>query len=491
VYFFNRNFQAVSFSQVSFTQITPSAGWCEHDPLEIWLTVRECMVKALQEAESKLGPIDVKAIGITNQRETTVVWHKVTGLPLYNGIVWMDIRTRDLCKQFEEDLGSKEYFRAVTGLPISTYFSAFKFKWLYENVEAVKKAVDEDMACFGTMDSWLIYQLTGGAGKGVHVTDVSNASRTMLMNLATCQWHEPYLPLFNMTAAALPKIVSNAEVYGYVDEGMLAGAPISGCLGDQMAAMLGQSCAPGEAKNTYGTGCFMLLNTGPSLVASHHGLLTTVSYKLGPDAVTQYALEGAVAIAGMGISWLRDNLRMVESPEEASDLAASVPDTGGVYFVPAFSGLLAPRWDDSARGTIVGLTGFSNRAHIARAMFEAICFQTKEVLEAMRKDVDKEGCLLVLRVDGGAARNDLLMQMQADLLQVSVQRPHFQETTALGAALAAGLGVGFWNEEQVMTWQAYNTTEFKPQITNEDAEHRYSHWNKAVARSYDLADLAT
>eukprot|EP00195_Chlamydomonas_chlamydogama_P007939 CAMPEP_0202896430 /NCGR_PEP_ID=MMETSP1392-20130828/5443_1 /ASSEMBLY_ACC=CAM_ASM_000868 /TAXON_ID=225041 /ORGANISM="Chlamydomonas chlamydogama, Strain SAG 11-48b" /LENGTH=510 /DNA_ID=CAMNT_0049581793 /DNA_START=69 /DNA_END=1601 /DNA_ORIENTATION=- len=488
VFLFDKDFQPVAQHQVPLPQIYPEAGWCEHDPLAIWGTVKECITQAVQEAESKVGPVNVRALGITNQRETTVVWHKHTGQPLYNAVVWLDTRTSDLCSRIQEEVGGKDYFRPVTGLPISTYFSAFKFKWMYDNVPAVREAVDADLACFGTVDSWLIYQLTGGSSRGVHVTDVTNASRTMLMDLRTCQWHEAYFPLFSMRASALPRIVSNSEVYGTVSEGPLADVPICGCLGDQMAAMLGQRCVAGEAKNTYGTGCFMLLNTGSSPITSNHGLLTTVAFKLGPQADTQYALEGAVAVAGMGISWMQKNMGMIESPDEVEPLAASVTNSGGVYFVPAFSGLLAPRWEDSARGVIVGLTGFTTRAHVARAMLDAICFQSREVLDAMRRDADLDN-LQVLRVDGGAAKNDLLMQMQADILQVPVVRPHFQETTSLGAAFAAGLAVHMYTHEQIFTSHAYNRTEFKPQEPVEQTEKRYALWHKAVARSMDLADL--
>lgn len=467
------------------------------------MTVQECMLKAFQEAEQKLGSVKIVAVGITNQRETTVVWNKQTGLPLYNAIVWLDTRTAELCEKMEQELGSKDFFRPVTGLPISTYFSAFKFKWLYDNVEVVKQAVDAGDALFGTMDSWLIYQMTGGARDGVHVTDVTNASRTMLFSLETGQWHEPFLSYFSMPASVLPRICSNAEVYGHVAQPhhpAYQGVPISGCLGDQMAAMLGQRCQAGEAKNTYGTGCFMLLNTGEKptkrnlqptaqLVPSTHGLLTTVAFKLGQEEPTQYALEGAIAVAGLGISWLCDNLCVTENPENAEQLAGSVPDTAGVYFVPAFSGLLAPHWDNTARGVILGLTAFSTRAHVVRAMLEAICWQSREVLDAMRRDAELEG-LAVLRVDGGASVNNLLMQMQADVLQVPVLRPHFQETTCLGACLAAGLGAGIWNVAHVFAGHSYNNTKFTPAMPTDEAERRYTRWQLAVSRSLQLAQLA-
>jgi len=527
VYLFDRDVQPVASHQVSFPQMYPQPGWCEHDPFEIWLTVKECLTKALQDAEARIGPVVIKALGITNQRETTVVWHRQTGRPLYNAVVWLDTRTRELCGRMEQELGSKDYFRPVTGLPISTYFSGFKFAWMYENVPAVKAAVDEDMACFGTIDSWLIWQLTGGPQGGVHVTDVTNASRTMLMDLSSCTWHQPYLPLFHMRPSCLPKIVSNAEVYGHTADlhGALHNIPISGCLGDQMAALLGQRCVEGEAKNTYGTGCFMLLNTGPKAIQSRHGLLTTTSFKLGPEEPMQYALEGAVAVAGLGISWMCDSMGIATDPTEFENLANSVPDTGGVYIVPAFSGLLAPHWDDTARGAILGLTGFSTKAHLARAMLEAIAWQAREVLDAMRADIGhgKEDAaaaaagwstgsgsgagpsvdtgnrvsgggsgnsLRVLRVDGGAAKNGLLMQLQADVLQVPVVRPNFQETTVLGAALAAGLGANVWTKEQIFAALSYSNTEFRPSITAADADKRYTHWKKAVSRSLGTSDLS-
>uniref|UniRef100_A0A7S3VPC6 glycerol kinase n=1 Tax=Dunaliella tertiolecta TaxID=3047 RepID=A0A7S3VPC6_DUNTE len=490
-YLFDTSMQPVASHQAAFTQKHPHPGWCEQDPMDIWLTVKECLANALKEAEARIGPVTIRALGLATQRETTIVWSKVTGLPLCNAIVWLDSRTSEICNRMEEELGGKDYFRPVTGLPINNYFSAFKFKWMYENCEAVRDAVDQDQAYFGTLDSWLIYQLTGGLNGGIHVTDVTNAARTMLMDLDTCQWHEPFLPLFDIPASCLPRIVSNAEVYGYVAGmyGALKGIPISGCLGDQMAAVLGHRLTAGMAKNTYGTGCFMLLNTGPKRIRSRHGLLTTVCYKLGADTPPCYALEGAVAVAGLGVSWLTKNLGILDSFMQAEELALTVPDTGGVYFVPAFSGLLAPHWDDSARGVILGLTGFSNKAHIVRAMLEAICFQSREVLDSMRQDADIEGMHL-LRVDGGATKSDLLMQVQADLLQTLVVRPNFQETTVLGAALAAGLGAGVWSSELVFASSSYNNKEFKPAITDEEADKRFARWSKAVTRCLDLADLS-
>ncbi|GIM04542.1 hypothetical protein Vretimale_9090 [Volvox reticuliferus] len=452
VFMFDRDFTPVASHQVDLPQIYPQAGWCEHDPVDIWHTVLECLSRAWEDLEQRAEaarqpPPLMVALGITNQRETTVVWHRITGEPLYNAIVWSDNRTSELCDQLAAIHGGRDAFRSVTGLPISPYFSATKYLWMYENVPAVRAAVDSGDAAVGTIDSWLIWQLTGGASGGSHVTDVTNASRTLLMDLETLDWHEPTLAAFRCPRTVLPRIVSNSEYYGliiptcateptrgsgwkYYGSGApewvqhplepLLGVPITGCLGDQMAAMLGQRCRPGEAKNTYGTGCFMLLNTGQRRIASTHGLLTTVAFKLGPEKPVHYALEGSVAVAGSGISWLRDNLGLIDSAAESEVLAASVPDTGGVYFVPAFSGLLAPHWRADARGVLLGMTSFTTRAHVVRAMLEAICFQTREVLDAMRRDAELDehhGGLTALRVDGGAAANDLLMQLQADLLQ--------------------------------------------------------------------------
>ncbi|KAG1678004.1 hypothetical protein FOA52_000799 [Chlamydomonas sp. UWO 241] len=500
VYLFDVNQQPVAHFQVPLSQIKPQPGWCEHDPLEIWRGVQECMEGAINSAQLEVGPVEVKAVGITNQRETTLVWHRKTGQPLFNAIVWSDMRTTELCNTMAADLpGGINHFREKTGLPISTYFSSFKFKWMYENVDDVKRAVDAGDACFGTVDSWIIYMLTGGAqGGGVHVTDVSNAARTGLMDLATCAWDPELCTTFGVTPHCLPRIVSNAEVYGHVAKFPFEGVPISGCIADQHAAMLGQRCVKGEAKNTYGTGAFLMLNTGSDVVHSSHGLLTTVAYRLGPSAETQYALEGAIAVAGRGVSWLVENLGIAADPEELiatytaeERLAKSVDSTSGVYFVPAFSGLLAPRWDSSARGALLGLTSFSTKAHIARAMLEAICFQSREVLEAMQVDAQAAGLgkITVLRVDGGASQNGLLMQTQADVLQVPVRRPAFQETTALGAALAAGIGIGMWTEKDVMRSHAYDSTDFRPNIGPKRAAERFEKWNIAVEHSFQLARL--
>jgi len=433
----------------------------------------------------------VLGVGVTNQRETTVVWCKQTGKPLANAIVWLDTRTSAICKRLSRQFGGAGAFARITGLPINTYFSAFKLLWMIENVPAVAEAVSDGRAAFGTMDSWLIYALTGG---GAHVTDVTNASRTSLMDLKTCTWHEPTCAALGVPMHVLPTIKSNAEVFGHVNSGPLLGVPICGCLGDQQAATLGQRCRVGEAKNTYGTGCFLLLNTGPSLVHSSHGLLSTVAFKLGPVAQTQYALEGSIAIAGAGVSWLRDNLGLISSAKEVESLAGSVQDSAGVAFVPAFSGLLAPYWCEDARGTICGLTQFSTRGHIARALLEAICFQTRDVLEAMQADArlcHLHLSLLSLRVDGGASSNNLLMQLQSDILGHPVLRPADVETTALGAALAAGVSLGLWSGDALFSAHhaREGATDFLPRCSEQERGAMYSRWRAGVQRSLRWTDV--
>mmetsp|Transcript_12324 Transcript_12324/g.37098 ORF Transcript_12324/g.37098 Transcript_12324/m.37098 type:complete len:513 (-) Transcript_12324:411-1949(-) len=483
--------EVLASSQLEFPQHCPRSGWTEHDPEEIWDSVEKCIAGALEAAGEKGLQVDVRAVGITNQRETVVVWDRATGRALHNAVVWLDTRTAPLCDRMAQELGGVEYFRKITGLPINPYFSAYKLKWLLENVPAVASAAEDGSLMFGTVDSYLIWRLTGGVEGGQHVTDVTNAARTNLMDLASRSWHAPTMALFGATAAMLPRIRSNAETYGEIAAGPLAGVAVAGCLGDQMAAMLGQRCRPQQAKNTYGTGCFMLLNTGAAPVPSTHGLLTTVAYQLGPDAAPQYALEGSIAIAGAGVSWLRDKLGVLESASQSQELAASVPDTAGVYFVPAFGGLMAPRWRSDARGAILGLTSYSTKAHVVRAMLEAMCFQTREVSEAMCRDAGTDN-LEVLRVDGGASANDLLMQLQADILQVPVHRPAHQETTSLGAAYAAGIAVGFWSEGQVVEegLPQEEVRIFQPSITAEAADKRFGRWNLAVKASYGLSDLA-
>jgi len=475
---YDKQCRIVGSHQLEFTQLTPQAGWVEHDPMEILGAVRKTIEVVMKKAKRN---VVVKALGITNQRETTVVWDVETGEPLHNAIVWLDSRTGDICHRLQKEYGSKDHFRAVTGLPISPYFSAFKMMWMIENSPKVRDAVAEGRARFGTVESWLIYNLTGGADGGIHVSDVTNASRTCLMSLKTCDWDAPTAQELGIPVAALPKVVSNSEVYGKVHSSWpLAGVPIAGSIGDQQAATLGQRCKPGEAKNTYGTGCFMLLNTGEDCMPSKLGLLTTPCWKLGKDVPTQYGLEGAIAIAGMGVSWLKNNLGLFGSTSEVEALAGSVDSTSDVFFVPAFGGLLAPYWDPDARGTIIGITQYTTKAHITRAMLEAICFQTRDVLEAMKADAAHLQ-LTALRVDGGASANSLLMQIQSDLLGLDVIRPPSVETTSLGAAFAAGLAVGFFSEYDIFERHPGGDTRFTPAHRGGDA--MYARWKQAVGRS--------
>ncbi|TPX65458.1 glycerol kinase [Spizellomyces sp. 'palustris'] len=481
---FNEKGAIVTMHQMEFEQIYPKAGWCEHDPDVIMSSVNDCIAKVVEKLEAMGHSVtDIKAVGITNQRETTVVWDKTTGKPLHHAVVWLDGRTKDTVAQLVEKSSSKttSHWHDRCGLPFSTYFSGVKLRWLLDNVEEVRKAHQDGRLAFGTVDSWLIYNLTGGVNGGKHVSDVTNASRTMFMNIQTLEWDDEILEFFDVKKEILPEIVSSAELYGNIVGGPLAGIAIAGCLGDQQAAVVGQRCFnPGEVKNTYGTGCFMLFNTGEKPVISTHGLLTTVGYKLGRDKPAVYALEGSVAIAGAAIKWLRDNLKMIKDAPEINDLAAKVEDTGGVYFVPAFSGLFAPHWRDDARGCIVGLTQFATREHIARATLEAICFQSKEVLDAMNADAGHD--LALLKVDGGMTNSELGMQIQADLLGIEVVRPAMRETTALGAALAAGLTVGIWKD--LKDFSAHEDPDvFKPTIEAEERSTRYANWKKAVERS--------
>ncbi|KAL3511923.1 hypothetical protein ACH5RR_024640 [Cinchona calisaya] len=488
--------------QVEFTQFFPQAGWVEHDPTEILESVKVCFTKVIDKATANGHNIDsgLKAIGITNQRETTVIWSKSTGRPLYNAIVWMDVRTSSICRKLEKELpGGRTHFVDTCGLPISTYFSALKLLWLLENVDAVKEAVKTGDALFGTIDTWLIWNLTGGVENGLHVTDVSNASRTMLMNLKTLDWDGPTLNTLGIPVSILPKIISNSEIIGNISKGWpITGIPISGCLGDQHAAMVGQACLKGEAKSTYGTGAFILLNTGEESIKSNHGLLSTLAYKLGPKAPTNYALEGSIAIAGAAVQWLRDSLGIISSASEIEELASKVDSTGGVYFVPAFNGLFAPWWRDDARGVCIGITRFTNKSHIARAVLESMCFQVKDVLDSMQKDSGEKGenknekGEFLLRVDGGATVNNLLMQIQADLLGTPVVRPADIETTALGAAYAAGLAVGVWTEDEIFSSgeRMKKATIFQPVLDKELREKKVESWCKAVSRTFDLADLS-
>ncbi|SNT45907.1 glycerol kinase GlpK [Rhodococcoides kyotonense] len=478
---FGHDGKPVGSAQKEHRQIFPRAGWVEHDAEEIWVNVREVVGAALGNADVKAQ--DIAAVGITNQRETALVWDRSTGKPVYNAIVWQDTRTDQLCKELAGDQGADRY-QAITGLPLSTYFSGPKVRWILDNVDGARERAEAGELCFGTMDSWVLWNLTGGTDGGIHITDVTNASRTMLMDIETLQWREDICADFGIPTSMLPEIKTSSEVYAEVRRrGVLAGVPISGILGDQQAATFGQAClSPGEAKNTYGTGNFLLLNTGTTPVRSEHGLLTTVCYKLG-DADTVYALEGSVAVTGSLVQWLRDNLGIIRDAADIEELAGTVDDNGGVYFVPAFSGLFAPRWRPDARGVVSGLTRFANKGHIARAALEATAFQTREVIDAMRADSDVE--LTTLKVDGGMVVNELLMQFQSDVLGVPVVRPEVNETTALGAAYAAGLAVGYWSGEDDIraNWTADKTWE--PDLDADVREEMYATWNRAVERTYD------
>lgn len=488
--------------QMEFTQFYPETGWVEQDPLEILQSVRVCMENALEKATADGHNVDagLRAIGITNQRETTVVWSRSTGFPLFNAVVWMDGRTSAICQRLIAQLpGGRNHFVPSCGLPISSCFSAVKLVWLLENVDAVRDAVDSDDAMFGTIDTWLIWNLTGGCSGGVHVTDCSNAARTMLMNLQTLEWDATTLDALGIPISILPKIISNSETVGVIAIGWpLAKIPISGCLGDQHAAMLGQLCRKGEAKNSYSTGASILLNTGEQIVKSRYGLLATVAYKLGPEAATDYALEGSIAIAGGAVQWLRDGLSIIRTAAEVEAMAELVENSGGVYFVPAFNGLLAPWWRDDARGVCLGITRFTNRGHIARAVLESICFQVNDVLTSMHKDAGDDGGSAAetkegkffLRVDGSATSNNLLMQIQADLLGSPVVRPADIETPALGAAYAAGLAIGVWTKEQIFASRhEKKVTIFCPKLSEENRKKRIESWHKAVSKTFDLADL--
>ena len=460
--------------QKEHKQIYPKPGWVEHDPLEIWERTQQVMRGALDK--SGIAAVDVAAVGITNQRETTVVWEKSTGKPVYNAVVWQDTRTDSICNDLAKN-GGQDRLRDKTGLPLATYFSGPKIKWILDNVSEARKKADAGELLFGNIDTWVIWNLTGA-----HVTDVTNASRTLLMNLATLGWDDEILSLLGIPRAMLPEIRSSSEVYGQA-RGAMGGIPVAGDLGDQQAALFGQTCYnPGEAKNTYGTGCFMLMNTGEKPVSSQSGLLTTLGYKIG-DQKAVYALEGSIAITGALIQWLRDNLGLIEKSADVETLAGTVEDNGGIYFVPAFSGLFAPYWRSDARGAIVGMTRYVNKGHIARAALEATAYQTREVLEAMEKDSGVK--LTTLKVDGGMVFNELLMQFQSDMLSVPVIRPKVAETTALGAAYAAGLAVGFWRNFDELRANWGRDKEWKPQM---DAAHRdslYAGWKKAVTRTFD------
>ena len=480
---FDRAGRTMASAQEEHEQIYPKPGWVEHDAEEIWQRTQNVIAKAM--STSGFHPADLAAIGITNQRETTVVWNRKTGKPIYNAIVWQDTRVAEAVAEFASR-GGQDRYRAKTGLPLATYFSGMKICWILNNVAGAQAlAESSDLLC-GTIDSFLIWRLTGGSNGGIHITDVTNASRTQLMNLATLQWDDEILSDFGIPRPILPKIVSSSEVYGAAMLSAIEGVPLGGALGDQQAALVGQACfKPGEAKNTYGTGCFMLMNTGAKPVLSKFGLLTTVAYKLGKGPA-HYALEGSIAITGALVQWLRDNLGLISNSPEIETLAHSADDNGGVYFVPAFSGLYAPYWKDNARGVIAGLTRYVNKAHIARAVLEATAFQVREVAEAMAKDSNIN--MDFLRVDGGMVENNLLMQFQADILNTAVVRPKVKETTALGAAYAAGLAVGFYKstDELAANWAVDHR--WSPQMDEASRERLYHFWKKAVTRSFDWVE---
>jgi len=477
---FDQSARVAAVAQREHEQIYPTPGWVEHDPLEILRRTEEVIGEALERRGLRAS--DLAAIGITNQRETTVVWERKTGTPLANAIVWQDTRVAEDVGRFARE-GGQDRFRAQTGLPLSTYFSSLKLRWLLQNIPGARERAAAGDLLFGNIDTFLVWNLTGGTQGGVHVTDVTNASRTQLLNLITLDWDEKLLAAFEIPRAVLPEVRSSSEIYGEATLKAIAGVSITGILGDQQAALVGQACfRPGEVKNTYGTGCFLLMNTGERPVASKFGLLTTVAYKLG-SAAANYALEGGVAIAGALVQWLRDNLGMIEKSSDVEPLARTVNDNGGIYFVPAFSGLYAPYWKENARGVIAGLTRYANKGHVARAVLEATAYQTREVVEAMEKD-SRIG-LESLRVDGGMVANDLLMQFQADILNREVVRPVIQETTALGAAYAAGLAVNFFSglEELRANWAVDRT--WKPHLAEAERELMYKNWKKAVTRSFD------
>ncbi len=479
---FDESARIVESAYEEHRQIYPQPGYVEHDAQEIWTRTRGVIGAAL--AKARLTPRDLRAAGITNQRETIVLWDRATGQPLYHALVWQDTRTAGVCARLSAQ-GLEPRLRALTGLPIATYFAATKLAWLLDNLPGARQRAERGELLCGTIDAWLIWNLTGR-----HVTDVTNASRTQLMNLRTLEWDAELLKLFNIPRQILPEIVSSSDAQAYgVARGVLEGVPICGALGDQQAALFGQACyAPGDVKNTYGTGCFMLLNTGAEAVVSQNGLLTTPAYKIGAAPAT-YALEGSIAIAGAAVQWLRDNLGLIQHAADTEPIASSVPDTGGAYFVPAFSGLFAPYWDSAARGVIVGLTRYVTRAHLVRATLEAICYQTRDVLDAMKLDVNVRAALDLqspisnLKVDGGATVNDFLMQLQADILGLPVVRPVVNETTALGAAYAAGLATGVWGslDELKQQWRADKV--FEPAWPEAQREAGYRGWQRAVEKA--------
>ncbi|WP_131741792.1 glycerol kinase GlpK [Actinomadura roseirufa] len=484
---FDHGGNEVARHQLEHEQILPRAGWVEHNPTEIWERTRAVIQTTLNRAG--LGHADLAAFGITNQRETTLVWDRRTGRPFYNAIVWQDTRTDRIAAALERD-GRGETIRHRAGLPPATYFSGGKIQWILENVDGVRAAAERGDAVFGNIDTWVLWNLTGGTDGGVHVTDPTNASRTMLMDLETLDWDEELLSFFGVPRAMLPEIKPSSapEPYGVTRPDVLGGeVPLSGILGDQQAATVGQVCfAPGEAKNTYGTGNFLLLNTGEELVRSQAGMLTTVCYKFGEDAPV-YALEGSIAVTGSAVQWLRDQLGIISGAAQSEALARQVDDNGGVYFVPAFSGLFAPYWRSDARGAIVGLSRYNTNAHLARATLESICYQSRDVVEAMRTDSGVD--LDVLKVDGGVTANELCMQLQADILGVPVSRPVVAETTALGAAYAAGLATGFWTTTDELRSNWNQDKRWDPTWTDRQRRDGYANWKKAVERTYGWVDV--
>jgi glycerol kinase len=474
---FDHGGQVVSVDQKEHEQIYPKPGWVEHDPMEIWERTQEVVRAGLDKVQAS----DIAAVGVTNQRETAVVWDRSNGRPVHNAIVWQDTRTDQICNELSAD-GGQDRFRAKTGLPIATYFSGPKIKWILDNVDGIRAKAESGEVLFGNIDTWVIWLLTGGADGGVHVTDVTNASRTMMMNLETLDWDDEILGILGVPRAMLPEIRASSEIYGEAKDG-LAGIPVAGDLGDQQAALFGQTCfSIGEAKNTYGTGNFLLLNTGNEAVQSKSGLLTTLAYKIGDQPAT-YCLEGAIAITGALVQWLRDNIGLIKESPEIEELAKTVEDNGGIYFVPAFSGLFAPYWRGEARGVIAGLTRYVTKGHIARAALEATAWQSREVVDAMNADSGVD--LTSLKVDGGMVYNELLMQFQADVLDVPVIRPTVAETTSLGAAYAAGLATGFWSEVEDLRANWGKDKEWQPQMDAAEREKEYGYWKKAVTRTFD------
>jgi glycerol kinase len=480
---FDHSGHVVSVAQKEHEQIYPKPGWVEHDAKEIWARSQEVLDEALEKASASAD--DIAGLGITNQRETALVWDRNTGEPVHNALVWQDTRTDKLVDELSAD-GGQDRFRDTVGLPLATYFSGPKVRWILDNVDGARERAEAGDLIFGNMDTWLIWNLTGGTNGGLHITDVTNASRTMLMDLKTLSWDTEIAATIGVPMSMLPEIHASSEVYGDVKTGALTGVALAGDLGDQQAATFGQACFDvGQAKNTYGTGNFMLINTGTELVHSKSGLLTTVGYKIGDnDAI--YCLEGSIAITGALVQWLRDNLKLIKAAPEVEDLAKSVDDNGGLYIVPAFSGLFAPYWKSNARGVFAGLTRYVNAGHIARATLEATAFQSREIVEAMATD---SGVTLdSLKVDGGMVHNDLLMQFQADLLGVPVIRPEVAETTALGAAYAAGLATGFWDNQEEVRNNWAEDKRWEPNMDSDKRDEYYKYWKKAVTRTFDWFD---